>query len=73
MIDSGTKVWTMKGEEQEAGKKEFLDNLKTLEAELGDKPYFGGDSFGFVDIALLGFYSWFHAFETLGNFIVEAE
>ena len=73
MYDSGRKVWTTKGEEQEAGKKEFLDNLKTLEAELGDKPYFGGDSFGFVDIALVGFYSWFHAYETFGNFSVEAE
>ncbi|GMN60522.1 hypothetical protein TIFTF001_029616 [Ficus carica] len=73
IYDSGRKVWTTKGEEQEAGKKEFLDSLKTLEAELGDKPYFGGDSFGFVDIALVGFYSRFHAYETFGNFSVEAE
>ncbi|GMN60527.1 hypothetical protein TIFTF001_029609 [Ficus carica] len=73
MYDSGRKVWTTKGDEQEAGKKEFLDNLKTLEAELGDKPYFGGDRFGFADIALVGFYCWFHAYETFGNFSVEAE
>ncbi|GMN60528.1 hypothetical protein TIFTF001_029617 [Ficus carica] len=73
IYNSGWKVWTTKGEEQEAGKKEFLDSLKTWEAELGDKPYFGGDSFGFLDIAFVVFYSWFHAYETLGNFSVEAE
>ncbi|GMN70369.1 hypothetical protein TIFTF001_039417 [Ficus carica] len=72
---AGNKVLTIttKGEEQETAKKEFLDTLKMLEAELGDKPYFGGESFGFVDIALVGFYSWFHAYETFGNFSVEAE
>ncbi|PON67260.1 S-crystallin [Parasponia andersonii] len=71
--DAAKKVWATKGEEQEAGKKEFFDTLKQLEAELGDKPYFGGESFGLVDIALVVFYSWFHAYETLGNFSIEAE
>ena len=66
-------MWTTKGEEQEAAKKEFLGHLKVLETELGDKPFFGGDSFGFVDIALIGFYSWFYAYESFGNFSIEAE
>ena len=73
VYDFGRKIWTTKGEEQEAAKKEFFVTLKLLEAELGDKPYFGGDSFGFVDVALVAFYSWFYAFETFGNFSIEAE
>lgn len=60
-----------KGEEQEAAKKEFIDILKLLEAEVGKKPYFGGDSFGLVDIALIAFSSWFVAYETIGNFKIE--
>ncbi|EXB96021.1 putative glutathione S-transferase [Morus notabilis] len=73
VYDAAGKVWTAKGEEKEAAKKEFIDILKLLETELGDKPYFGGDSFGFLDIALVGFYPWFYALETFGNFSVEAE
>ena len=67
------KVWSTTGEEQEAGKKEFIEFLKTLEVELGDKPYFGGETFGFVDLSLITFYSWFHAYEVLGNINIEAE
>ncbi|CAA0816364.1 Glutathione S-transferase U19 [Striga hermonthica] len=68
---SSRKIWATKGEEQEEGKKEFIEALKLLESELGDKPYFGGDSFGFVDVALVPFYCWFHAYETVGNFSIE--
>ncbi|XP_030966312.1 glutathione S-transferase U19-like [Quercus lobata] len=67
------KVWSTTGEEQEAGKKEFIEFLKTLEVELGDKPYFGGETFGYVDLSLITFYSWFHAYEVLGNINIEAE
>jgi glutathione S-transferase len=37
-----------------------------LKNVLRDKPYFGFDTFGFVDISLIPFYSWFmrnYAFE----------
>jgi len=51
--DVGRKIWTTKGEDQEAAKKDFIDSLKLLEGELGDKPYFGGDTLGYVDVALL--------------------
>ncbi|KAG6421441.1 hypothetical protein SASPL_117993 [Salvia splendens] len=71
MYEVGKKVWTTKGEEQEAGKKEFVGILRQLEAELGDKPFFGGESFGFVDVALITFSTWFHTYETLGNFSIE--
>ena len=40
---------------------------------LGDKPYFGGETLGFLDIALVTFYSWFFVYETFGNFSIEAE
>ncbi|CAL0326452.1 unnamed protein product [Lupinus luteus] len=73
IYEAGKKVWTTKGEEQEAGKKEFIDILKLLEGELGDKPYFGGDNVGYVDIALVPFYTWFKGYETFGNLNIESE
>lgn len=73
IYDAGRNIWTKKGEEQEAAKKEFIDALKLLEQELGDKTYFGGDKLGFVDVALIPFYTWFKGYETFGNFIVEKE
>ncbi|XP_009614585.1 putative glutathione S-transferase [Nicotiana tabacum] len=67
------KIWTTKGEEQEQAVKDFLGGLKLIEGILGDKPYFGGENFGFLDVSLIGFYSWFFAYETFGKFSVEAE
>ncbi|KAK6229149.1 hypothetical protein SCA6_018100 [Theobroma cacao] len=73
IYELGRKIWTTKGEEQEAGKKEFIECLKLLEGELGDKPYFGGENLGYVDVVLVPFYSWFLAYEKCGNFSIEAE
>ncbi|XP_042479197.1 probable glutathione S-transferase [Macadamia integrifolia] len=64
-------IYTGKGEEQEKAKKEFIEVLKVLEGELGEKPYFGGESFGFVDLSFVPFYSWFYAMEELGKFSIE--
>ncbi|GLT57842.1 hypothetical protein SLA2020_307860 [Shorea laevis] len=69
----GKLVWGATGEIQEAAKKELIEWFKVLEGEVGDKPYFGGDSFGIVDVALIPFYSWFYAVETCGNFSIVAE
>jgi glutathione S-transferase len=69
----GKKLFTSKGEELETAKNDFLEIYKTLEGELGEKPYFGGENFGLVDIALITFYSWFYAYETFGKFNMEAE
>ncbi|KAL0702135.1 hypothetical protein Bca4012_058257 [Brassica carinata] len=69
----GRKTWATKGKELEEARKEFVDILKTLQSELGDKPYFGGDRFGFLDIVLIGFYSWFPAYQKFGNFSIEPE
>ncbi|KAG8369669.1 hypothetical protein BUALT_Bualt14G0037800 [Buddleja alternifolia] len=60
-----------KGEEQERAKKELIEALKLLEGELGDEPYFGGNNFGFLDVAVIAYYSWFNAYEICGNFSIE--
>ncbi|TXG46848.1 hypothetical protein EZV62_026142 [Acer yangbiense] len=67
------KLWAGKGEEHEAAKKELIEYLKTMEGELGDKHFFGGERIGFVDVALVPITSWFYTYETLGNFSIEAE
>ncbi|XP_059437431.1 probable glutathione S-transferase parC [Corylus avellana] len=67
----GRKLLATEGEELEVTKKDFLEMFKTLERELGEKPYFGGETFGFVDIALITFYS-FYVLETFGEFSIEA-
>ncbi|XP_039170334.1 probable glutathione S-transferase [Eucalyptus grandis] len=71
--DLGRKICTTKGEEQEVDKKELIDSLKLLEGELGDKPFFGGEKLGFVDLAIVSFYTYFLAYETCGNFSIEVE
>ncbi|GAU48552.1 hypothetical protein TSUD_99580 [Trifolium subterraneum] len=62
-----------KGEEQEVAKKEFIETLKLLEGQLGDKTYFGGNKFGYVDISLIPFYGRFKAIEIFGNIDIESE
>ncbi|QCD80153.1 glutathione S-transferase [Vigna unguiculata] len=64
----GKRIWTGKIGEHEEDKKELVENLKQLEEALGDMPYFGGHTFGFVDIALIPFYKWFSSYEKIGNF-----
>ncbi|CAN4103061.1 unnamed protein product [Withania somnifera] len=73
IYDAGKKIWTSKEGDQEAANKEFIECLKVLEGELGDKPFFDGEKFGFVDMALIPYYSWFPAYEKLGKFSTEAE
>ncbi|KAJ4726590.1 Glutathione S-transferase [Melia azedarach] len=73
VYNAGRKIWSLKGEEQEAAKKEFIAILKTLEEEIGEKTYFSGEIFGYVDLSLIPFYCWFHSYEILGKFSVKAE
>ncbi|XP_058004900.1 probable glutathione S-transferase [Hevea brasiliensis] len=54
-------------------KKELIECFKILEEELGDKPYFGGESFGYVDLSLIPCYSSFYTYETLGKLIMAEE
>ncbi|CAI0409406.1 unnamed protein product [Linum tenue] len=73
IFEFGRKIWIKTGEEVENGKKELVDSLKLMESQLGDKPYFGGEELGYVDIALVPYYSWFYTYEQFGNISIEAE
>ncbi|RWW49747.1 hypothetical protein BHE74_00044074 [Ensete ventricosum] len=73
MYESGTKLWKLKGEAQEEATKEFIEMLKLLEGELGDKKYFGGEMFGLVDIALIPFTAWFYSYEACASLSTEKE
>ncbi|XXG74742.1 hypothetical protein AAC387_Pa07g3387 [Persea americana] len=73
IYDCGSRIWMTKGEAREEARKEFIDCLKVLEGVLGQKQYFGGESFGYVDVALVPFTCWFYAYEKHGNFSVEKE
>ncbi|XP_047945839.1 glutathione S-transferase U19-like [Salvia hispanica] len=70
LYDAARKTWTKSGEELEAGKKEFVEILKQMESELGDKAFFGGESFGFLDVALVTYTAWFHTYEKCGGFSI---
>ncbi|KAM0943983.1 putative glutathione transferase [Dioscorea sansibarensis] len=73
VYECGSRLWKLKGEEQAAAKKEFIDILKFMEGELGDKTFFGGETFGFIDVALVPFVAWFYAYETCAKFSIEEE
>jgi glutathione S-transferase len=70
---AGYKILFTKGEEHEQGKKDLIEDLKTLEGQLGDKPYFGGEKYGFLDIAFTPFICWFYSYEKFGNIKIEPE
>ncbi|XXG60154.1 hypothetical protein AAC387_Pa04g2123 [Persea americana] len=73
LFEGGSKIWKGKGEAQKAAVKEFLEVLKVLEGALGEKNYFGGDSFGYTDIVAIPLACWFYAIEQCGGFKVEDE
>ncbi|KAG4947537.1 hypothetical protein AAZX31_15G236300 [Glycine max] len=73
IYDTWKKMWLSKGEEHEEGKKELISIFKQLEETLTDKPFYGDDTFGFVDLCLITFSSWFYTYETYGNFKMEEE
>ncbi|CAL4927703.1 unnamed protein product [Urochloa decumbens] len=74
LYDCGTRLWKLKGEAQAQARKEMVEILKTLEeGALGDKEFLGGDAFGFLDLVLVPFTSWFLTYERHGEFSVEKE
>ncbi|PHU12836.1 putative glutathione S-transferase [Capsicum chinense] len=73
IYDAGMKIWSSKVEVHETANKEFIDCLKVLEGELGDKPYFNGENFGLVDMAFIPFYSWFPVYKKLSNLNIVEE
>ncbi|KAJ4982095.1 hypothetical protein NE237_032932 [Protea cynaroides] len=71
VLEFGWKTCMTK--ENEAAKKELMETWKLLEGELGEKPYFAGEKFGYVDLSLIPFSTWFYSYETFGNFSMESE
>ncbi|XP_052146367.1 probable glutathione S-transferase GSTU1 [Oryza glaberrima] len=74
LYDCGSRLWRLKGEPQAAAGREMAEILRTLEAELGDREFFGGGGggrLGFVDVALVPFTAWFYSYERCGGFSVE--
>ncbi|XP_052150318.1 probable glutathione S-transferase GSTU1 [Oryza glaberrima] len=59
----------------EAARGELVAAMRTLEAELGGRRYFGGggEALGYVDVALAPFTAWFATYERFGGFSVAAE
>lgn len=51
----------------------MIEILKHLECELGDKKYFGGETFGFVDLSFVPFTNWFYAYKICANFNMEGD
>nr|XP_048333746.1 probable glutathione S-transferase parC [Ziziphus jujuba var. spinosa] len=73
IADCGRRMWASKGADQEAAKAEFIECLKLLEGELEEMPYFHGDHFGLLDIALIPFSCRFYTYETFCRFSLEKE
>ncbi|PHT69655.1 hypothetical protein T459_24759 [Capsicum annuum] len=73
VFDSGRKLWMGKGEEKHTRKENYIESLRMLEGILGDKLYFGGENFGYLDISLIGICSWYYTYEKFGEFNTEIE
>ncbi|KAF6142793.1 hypothetical protein GIB67_002657 [Kingdonia uniflora] len=74
VYDCGRRTCFAKSpEEGDAAVKELLECLKVVECELGEKLYFGGENLGYVDVALVPFYSWFYAYESFGGLSIRDE
>ncbi|CAN6169591.1 unnamed protein product [Urochloa humidicola] len=71
IYELGTKLWKLKGDAAAQAKGELVRVLKNLDGELGDKEYFGGEEFGFVDVAIVTFVPWLPNYERYGGFSVE--
>ncbi|KDP35723.1 hypothetical protein JCGZ_10495 [Jatropha curcas] len=71
LFDAIRNVAMSKGEATEGLKKELIETLKVLEGALGEEDYFGGKTFGFVDILAIPLTSWLLASENVGKFKVE--
>ncbi|GLJ19061.1 hypothetical protein SUGI_0342180 [Cryptomeria japonica] len=66
-------LFRSKGEEQEEGKRQFIESLAMLEEALRGKNYMGGNAFGIADIACAPMICWFHTYEIFGDFKIMFE
>ncbi|WVZ79615.1 hypothetical protein U9M48_027177 [Paspalum notatum var. saurae] len=74
VYEAGTRLWKLKGGEARAklqARAEIVEVLGNLDAELGEKEFFGGEVFGLVDVALVPFVPWLPSYERYGEFSVE--
>lgn len=77
----GKRLWMTTragGDAEEEARAEMLRVLGALDAELGEKEFFGGggdgeESFGYVDAAAAPFAAWFAVYERYGGFRVAEE
>ncbi|KAF7019936.1 unnamed protein product [Triticum aestivum] len=60
-------------DQKEAAKGELIRQLRQLEGALGDKNFFSGNEFGFLDIVVIPLSSMFRAYEQQGKFDLEVE
>ncbi|KAI4320770.1 hypothetical protein MLD38_034215 [Melastoma candidum] len=56
-------VWFIKGEHEDGAREELMEVLKLLESELGEKAYFGGDRFRYLDVSFFPYYLSIHQLE----------
>ncbi|XP_058755559.1 probable glutathione S-transferase [Vicia villosa] len=73
IYEIGSRYAKTEGEEKEAAKKELLESFEVMEGQLGDKPYFGGENFGFVDVALVPLFCMLYSYTFAGKFIDDEE
>ncbi|XP_066385958.1 probable glutathione S-transferase GSTU1 [Miscanthus floridulus] len=73
LYDCGTRLWKLKGDGHAHARTEMVEILRTLEGALGEGRFFGGEAFGFVDVALVPFTSRFLSYERFGDLSVEKE
>ncbi|XP_065850528.1 probable glutathione S-transferase parC [Euphorbia lathyris] len=73
LFDGIAGIWKNKGEAQEAGKKELIEILKVIEGGLGENNFYGGETFGYVDIITIPLFCWLLAAEKFSDFTLEAE
>jgi len=73
ILDVAALLWKSNGEAKVALRNELIEHLKLLESELGDKPYIGGESFGYPDIALIADSPWLAVCEKYSKFSIEEE
>ena len=71
VFSTGRSIWASNEEDREVATRDFFEVLKHLEEALGEKDYFGGDAFGYVDVMAIPHTPCLLACERLGGFKVE--
>nr|CAB3470731.1 unnamed protein product [Digitaria exilis] len=71
IYEAGTRVWKLKGDARAQARDELVQVLRNLDGELGGKEFFGGEEFGFVDVAAVPFVAWLPSYERYGEFALE--